>query len=116
MLTCGQSVPHTSRSGAWRTSACAIGVTVGYGIVLRVQRIGPDIFTHTRPVSSMRSTVCERRLIDAAAGGNAGEVIEHDGVGQCQQLVGVVDDIGAVRIELHMPAVVRRVRRDIGAI
>ena len=46
-----------------------------------------------------------RRLIGAAFSRDAGEMVEHDVVLQRQQLVGVFGDVGAVRIELDVPAV-----------
>ena len=88
-------------------------MTSGYGNFCWVQRIGPDSLTHTRPLSSMRNTALKAGWSDAAGGRNAGEVIEHDRVRQRQELVGVIDDVGIMRIELHMPAVVRRARRDL---
>jgi hypothetical protein len=55
-----------------------------------------------------------RRLIGAAGRRNAGEMVEHDRILQRQELVGVFDDVGAVRIELHVPAVLMRTRRRLG--
>jgi len=39
-------------------------------------------------------------------------MVEHDGVGQRQQPVGMFDEVGAERIELHMPAVLGDPRRQ----
>ena len=111
-LTCGQSDPHTMRSGACLTSACAIGVTDGYGTFCsRAAHRAGELEPDPAGVEHLHHRL-HRRLIDAAGRRDAGEMIEHDVVLQRQQLVGVFDDVGAVRIELDVPAVLVRRGRD----
>jgi hypothetical protein len=80
----------------------------GIGIVLRgAAHRARQLHPHPAPVEHIEHGA-ERGLIDAVGRRHAGEVIEHDRIGQRQQRLGIVGDVVVVRIELHVPAVVGR--------
>ncbi len=78
---------------------------LAYGKSSSELRIGPESFSHTLPVSSMRRIVLNAALIDAQHRLKVAEVIEHDRRRQREQPIRDLDDVAAgERLELAVPA------------
>ena len=97
-------MPHSTRSGAALTSACAKGMASTKGGPAADTRSAPHTLTQQLPSfissRSARNGPCSR----PAPALDAAHVINHEGQGECAKEARQFNDIGRVQMDDEMPS------------